>query len=472
MKNIKRALILFMSWHMMISPVMAKQEEKASEVQKIAPKQLFLHLLKKELTDTPEKYLGEYDLDHESKVEDSDAALEANLEFVQMIDDTSIPLSETRKLLVQKIREEESLQKVEFEQILLKVDMEKAEELFELALRDGKYSQDFRMEFDTAYTNAEKKRVLASLLFQDLTQIKSDLIKRVGRLGRIELRKELETAQSILNEGRFLKGKDWKIILVTILSVAAAGFVSWAIISATKKRYDRKLEKERKKFEELHADLPGEYSDLTTDANQFHADELQRMIDEHSDRMSQAEIDHANRVIDLQNAFSTRASLRDQGYVWSICNVQERTVTQTCPYNLNTYTGVERCVSHCMKNPSTGDTLGQTDLICANASIPMNCNIPNAYNTGNANGEVEGYLDGYDIAYRDAYDDAYTRAYNDYYSRGYDDGKPRGYDDGYNDGYSDGLSEGEYESDRSYEDGYSEGYSVGYNYAIDTLFGF
>ena len=53
MKNFKKLLILFLSWQMMVSPVMAQAPAK-KDAPKVAPRQLFLHLLKKVLTDAPE----------------------------------------------------------------------------------------------------------------------------------------------------------------------------------------------------------------------------------------------------------------------------------------------------------------------------------------------------------------------------------------------------------------------------------
>jgi hypothetical protein len=240
--------------------------------------------------------------------------------------------------------------------------------------------------------------------------VKSVTLKKLSILDREGLKRELKLTQSLLNT----KGRDtWKIILVVVIAVAAAGLVSWAVVSATKKHWERKQRDLEEDFRNRERQLGEEY---------------------------------ATKEAELQAMFEERNRLREQGYVWDVCSTTTNMKNVSCSFDQSAHSGSEVCVTHCLRNPSTGDALQHTTS-CSSAYIPNNCFQKNPYVDGFENGYEDGYYDGFYTGY----DDAYYAAYDSYWYDGYDAGYLNGFDWGYNDGFSDGLSQAAYD-DSYYDD--------------------
>lgn len=457
--------------------VMAQTQSQA----KVILNDAALRTFKVEVTKSGEQLFEDEENYGNQFYDDLNTASDASAEFVRKIDDTSIPLKDIQKELIQKIQSEEEAQIKEIRMYLTKMDMETIDKIFYTAIEKGQYDYNTQFEYDIAYTEAEKRLLLLKLISADLNQAKSKMLFRIGKLSREQLRQEFELTQTMLNNSINMKSnkffgygdgkKRYKAIIITVLTVAAAGLATWAIISKTKERYEKKLEKKKKEYADKTEQMYADYDRLTEELKQNHTTELERIIAEHEALMSEVTQDFANDEAALREVFASREELRESGYTWKVCNVQENVKSTTCSYDGNSYSGVERCVSHCLVSPE-GREIGQTSLVCTNSNIPYNCSTPNPTVQGETNGDLDGYFDGYDYGYDNAYSTAYDRAYDDLYSDGYYDGDSDGYADGYDEGYMDGyhagLSDGEYDSTMDYNDGYDAGYADGYDYA--TLF--
>ena len=408
-----------------------------------------IRLIRKAVSDQPGFYYTDADLVGETSNLNQQLALEGVNDLRKQIADPSITLDSIRQQLVHQTVTEEEAQQVELRFVIARMAPETLDQLFETSMLSGNYSQELRQDYFAAYKADEKREVVYSMALNDLQNVKSVTLKKLGLLSREQLDKELSSLQSLLS----VKGRDtWKIVLIVVLATAAAGFASWAIVSATQARWDRKTQK-------LDADEQQRRIDL---GNDYQNREVQLQQNWHNQEAA-LQADWANRSVQIQAMFAERARLRDQGYVWTICSTTTTQKTVSCSYDYATHTGSEVCVTRCLKSPTTGD-MAQQSTQCSSAYIPNNCFQTNPYTAGYNAGYPQGYNGVYDTAYDRAYNSAYHDYYNSAYSQGNDDGNYDGYYDGVNDGHSDGAY---YGADDGYNNGYDLGYSDGYDVGWD-----
>ncbi|OFZ21331.1 MAG: hypothetical protein A2X94_07740 [Bdellovibrionales bacterium GWB1_55_8] len=396
-----------------------------------------LKVMQREVSQNPAFYYAEEDLTAAQALENKAIALASVQELIAELKNPDVQIEQVREKILRQLLAEEEIQLIELEFLLERMPVESMDTVFGEAFKTGKYHPDLRLQYDLAYSAAEKRHILLELVRGDLSQVKSVTMKRLGLLDREGLIQELNLTRSLMNT----KARDtWRVVLVIVLSVAVAGFVGWAAVSSAKKHWQRKTEKLEKDHKQREEDLRSEY---------------------------------ANKEEQLQAAFEERSSLREEGFVWAVCGTTERAKSVSCSYDFSSHAGTEVCVTRCMKNMTTGqEKLPQTS--CTSSFIPSNCTLTNPY----ASGYDSGYGSGYDKSYETAYDKAYYDAYSDFYDRGYETGYIKGYDEGYNDGFTDGLAQAEYDERKWAEEaaaeaateaandiveiGYKTGYKEGY----------
>ncbi len=361
-------------------------------------------------------------------------------QLIRRFSDLDNNLEELKDELIFQLNTEAEVQINELRYVLKRMDSGTLDRIFTKSFARGMYSSDLEYNYNLAFTSSEKRRVVLSMITRDLQQIKSAQIKRISLSTRKQLIKELALSKS------FLSRENTKIKRTTaiILTVLAAGLATWAITSMIKSHFEKKTQDMNNDFDNAESDAEKEY---------------------------------AQKTKDLIEEFETRAELREQGYVWSVCKETRSLQTSSCIFDHTVHTGEKVCVTRCLKNPETGDERMAAEY-CSSAFIPNNCHIKNQYDTGWDN----GYDDGYDVGYDRAYDSAYEDAYADFYNRNYDSGYTHGYDNGYSDGYSDGYDEAVYDDSISGDDfgtesvftqskgskpvkGYTKGYRDGYRHA-------
>lgn len=443
MKNLTRLIVAILSLQVAFGSVSsARATEKTITRPEIAYRVALLSL-RDMIAKNPDAYLDPSDTQSDAALADKVTMLEANQALIKKLKDNSYTMENIRGDLIERLNTEEAAQRLEIRNILQKMDDKDVETLAKTSFDKGHYSPTLKVQYETSYLMNEKKEVLFDLLVADLANAKSDALKRLGLMNREILEKELSGTKTLLN----MKGDGWKIALIVILSVAAAGLISFGVVSATKARHERKLR-----------ELEDEYKKKTADeiaASEAAIAELRR---KHQQNLDNTNAEWLRKTQELEKLFADRAALRDGGYTWQICKVQNTPKTVTCPYDNKTYVGQETCSSYCLKNPA-GLEFGVQQLICSSAQIPWECFKPNAYGSGYSNGGTAGYNDGYNYGYDVNYTAAYNHAYQNYYEIAYNRGYSYGYQYGYDDGYSDGLSDGQY---NGYSDGYADGYPIGY----------
>ncbi len=456
MKNLTRLIVTALSLQIALgSYSQAIASEKTPTRPDIAYRVALLSL-RDLVAKNPTAYIDPSDTEPSAALADKVTMLEANQDLITKLKDNSYTLEEIRGDLIERLNAEEAAQRLEMRIILQKTDDADIEKLAETAFLKGHYSSELKTKYETSYLMNEKKEVLFDLLVADLSNAKSDALKRLGLMDRTLLEKELMGTTALLNT----KGDGWKIALIVVLSVAAAGLISFGVVSATKVRHERKLQ-----------ELEDEYKKKTNDEIAAHEKALEDMKRKHAQNLENTNAQWAQKTAELEKLFADRAALREGGYTWQVCKVQNTAKTVTCPYDKKTYVGTEVCTSYCLKNPA-GMEFGVQQLICSSAQIPWECFKPNAYDTGYGKGGVDGYNDGYDYGYDQTYTAAYNKAYQNYYDIAYNRGYSSGYQQGYDQGYSDGLSDGRY--DGYYDgkdDGYPIGYSAGYEYGLQVASG-
>ena len=394
--------------------------------------------LKDEMTKNPYTFVDDDENTSDDVMTNKAMAL-ADLEnTISLLKDETQPLELIKEDLVKQALEEEEIQVLELNRLLIRMSTEQLDRVFETAQKSGNYSSDLFLDYLSAYKADEKRAVMLNLAREDIFRIKTATLKRLGIMDRAALIRELEATKSVLN----VKGKDtWLVIAAIILTVAAAGFLGWAIVKGVKNRFIRKSHE---------------------------------MDEEYQHKFDEAYADYLKDEQDVINFWKEREELREQGYVWTICSTTQSNKTMTCSYDHRAYSGSEVCVTRCLKNPSTGtETHKMTS--CTSAYIPSNCMVMNPYEKGYNDGYNQGYPDGY----HDGYQDKYWKGYYDYYSKGYDAGYVRGYDYGYNDGFADGYAQAEYDATHragknagggdSVQKGYTTGYQQGYAQAMALL---
>lgn len=418
-------------------------------------------LLRAEAQAHPEDYFKNYELEEGSRILDKVEMLKANKALEEQLKDDSFNLEEIKRDIYQRLQEEEMAQLIEFKHILKNLPEHKIETYFDRSKDLGVYDDSLKVEFAVAYTLKEKKAVLIKMLHKDLTHLKSRSLKKLGKMDRNQLLKEVGQTEYFLNK----KGDGWKVAALIALSVAVAGLATWGIIAATKKRHERKMRELEEDHQRRMDQADADFASAWESEIQNHEDILARMLEDHQNEMDWTQQEYENKMKELEDLFAERARLRDEGYLWDVCQVEQVQKVVTCPYNFQTYVGTEVCSTRCLKQPQTGHIYSSTSLICTSAEIPENCYSTNPYTSGYNNGADSGYDDGYIEGYNDHYGSAYNAAYDDYYSVGLSDGRSDGYNEGFNQGYADGIADGNYDSDATYSEGYDDGYSDGYNYA-------
>ncbi len=404
----------------------------------------------------PENFLDPSEIEASATVADKATMLEANQRLLAKVNDNSYTIAEIRGELLKRINEEEAIQILEIRAMLNRMKDSDVEKLASEAFAKGRYDPSLKMKYETAYLLNEKKEAVFDLLIADLANAKSDAVKRLGIMDRKSLAKELSGTAALLNT----KGDGWKIALIIILSVAAAGLISFGIVSASKARHERKMK-----------ELEKEYEGKTAKEIADHEAAIAEMKKKHLENIDNTNAEWVRKTAELEALFAQRAALREGGYTWQVCRTTNTPKTVSCPYDGRTYVGTETCTSYCLKNNS-GQEFGMSQLICSSAQIPWECNKPNAYGTGYSAGGTKGYDDGYNTGYDSEYARAYDNAYQDYYEIAYDEGYSSGYQYGFDEGYSDGLAAGQYEGyNEGYDEGYDIGYSAGYTYGQQVAAG-
>lgn len=320
---------------------------------------------------------------------------------------------------------------------------------FNQAMKDGTYSQDFKMSYFSAYNQREKIEILMQMLSSDVSLIRSQNAKQLGLMTRAEILKQLETTNTLMN----YKNDKVVMILIIVLTVAAAGFITWGVISATKARHERKKKELNDEFDQAEQNAQ----------NQYNAD-----------------------IATLDQVFAERARLREEGYVWQVCATTTSVKSASCSYDYKTHAGEEVCVTHCLKQPQTGAEAMHSKT-CLSSYIPNNCFQKNPTAAGYDDGYDDGYSVGYDRGYDTAYDSAYSSGYNSAYQSGYDSGYSSGFSSGYSDGVADSPSDTDEGSMKSFKpknlkdllsgeeddraSGYKKGFQEGYTYALQLKVG-
>jgi type II secretory pathway pseudopilin PulG len=428
----------FITYLLVFSFIFQPQYVAAEGPQKRKAHFALVKLLTNELTKNSGDYFDKEELSRKAGMIDRSITNEAINDTRKKLKDDSYSLTDIKQQIQSQLIQEEQNRLIELKYILSNAPSDKLDFLFKQALRDGLYSADFEMSYRSAYNHLEKAEVLMQMLQSDLSLIRTQNAKQMGLMTREDLLKQLEET------GTFFNYKNDKVLAVVIivLTVAAAGFITWGVVSATKNRHERKKQ-------ELNQDF---------------------------DRKEQeARNQHASRVKTLEETFAERERLREEGYVWQVCSTTKSPKTASCSYDYRTHAGEEVCVTRCLRNSATGDETLHAKT-CLSAFIPNNCFQKNpaaaGYDDGYSSGWDSGYSVGYDRGYEDAYWPAYNRAYSSAYYRGYDSG----YNAGFSRGYSDGVAD--YSSNKSillFQDefnfGYKKGFQEGYSYALQLKVG-
>ncbi len=458
---------------------MSSEKEQAKIVKSDAP--IALRMIQSELANNSSKLIEPDEVGESNTISDKIIMLQEQKTVLNKLKNPSISLQSIRNEFVSRVSMEEKIQLIELQYVLTRMSKDKLDEIFQSALELGNYPESLRLEYELSYSLSEKQNIVHKMLSQDINTIKSSVLKKVGRMSRAELIHELEFSDQLLSA----KSPNWKVVLIVVLSVAAAGLVSWAIVSASKKRWERKTREMYDSYKEKNNELDQqhqtdmqnaqtEHDQLTQDIINHWSTSTTNMQNNWSNQTQATTTQYQNSMQAVQALFDNRAYLRDNGFVWQVCTVTQTQVTQYCPYTKSSFSGTKVCSTYCLKNAQGVIAGNQSNLICANASVPANCNTPNTYDSGSTAGYHDGYQDGYDLRYPTHYNDAYNAAYNTYYHSAYNsgindgqfdgqqDGNVDGYNDGYDAGYSDGLSNGAYDSKPTYNNGYNDGYSVGH----------
>ena len=439
MKIMGRLISYILIMHFALYP----QGGVAAPAPKAAKKVTFslVKLLAFELKNNSKDYFSAEELSRKEAIVDKSITNTALEEIKAKLKNESYSFEEIKQQIQAQLLLEEQNKLIELKVILSKASSEKLDLFFNQAMDDGSYDQDFRMSYTSAYNQLEKIEVLMQMLSSDISLIRSQNAKQLGLMSRADLLKQLETTGTLMS----YKNDKVVMVLIIVLTVAAAGLITWGVVSATKARHERKKK-----------EINDEYDRKEQDAkNQYAAD-----------------------VKSVDQIFAEREKYREEGYVWQVCSTTTSTKTSSCSYDYKSYSGEEVCVTHCLKQPQTGAEV-MPSKSCLSSYIPNNCFVKNptaaGYDDGYANGNKRGYSVGYDAGYDSAYQSAYNQAYSAAYSSGYDSGYSAGFDAGYSDGSSKSktshlktLLAGD---DDERAQGYKKGFREGYTYALQLKVG-
>jgi hypothetical protein len=395
-------------------------------------------MLKHELTVNSDHYFTDDELSFKAAQIDKKVTNEVVSEIVKQLKDSSFSFESIKANINQGLIQEEQNKLIEIKYLLSLAPSQKLDDFFHEALKYGMYSNEYKFLYQSAYNQLEKIEVLMQMINQDFSLIRSQNAKQLGMMNREQLIKHFESTDELMH----YKNNKVLTAVIIVLTVAAAGFITWGVISATKARHERKK------------------SELNADYDQRERD---------------AYAQHLKDIKTLEEFFAERERLREEGYVWQICSVTTTPKTSSCSYDFRSYSGDEVCTTRCLKN-ATGHELMHAKN-CSSGFIPSNCFNKNPAVAGYDDGYAVGWNNGYDVAYTRAYNDAYSSAYNNAYSYAYSRGYDRGYNAGFNAGWSDGYYDysnkkmGLVEEDDNAL-GYQKGFSEGYSYALQLKTGF
>ena len=409
MKIMGRLLTSVLVLHFALTPQYVKAAP-APQV-KAEQKKVTFSLVKQlvmDMKESPETYFSKEELSMKAKLIDGSVTNEVMASIKKKLKNDAYDLGAIKHDILAQLTLEQQNKLIELKYALSKVDSQKLDRFFRTAMRDGLYGKDLQFAYDSAYGSREKLEVLMQMLNSDMSMILSQNAKSIGKMDRAALLKQVEDTGSFLT----IKSDKTTTVLIIVLTIAAAGFLTWGIMSSTKARYE-------KKTKEMEADY---------------------------DRREQQAIDENNqKIASLEQTFAERARLRDEGYTWQVCSTTRTPKTSTCSYDHKSYGGEEVCVTNCLKNPAGLET-GHVKT-CLSAYIPNNCFVKNPTEAGYDDGYDHGYDNGYNVGYDRAYDAAYDSEYQNAYDNAYSSAYNSGYDSGYNAGFSAG-----------YDDGYDDNY--------------
>lgn len=451
MKTMGRLISYILIMHFALYPQAGVSAVSAEP--KAAEKKVTFSLVKilaNELKVNSKEYFTPEELSMKEAIQDKSITNSAMEDIKKKLKDESYSFAEVKQQIQAQLLLEEQNKMIELKFILSKVSPEKLDAFFKQAMKDGYYSQDFKMSYYSAYNQHEKIEILMQMLSSDISLIRSQNAKQLGLMSRADILKQLESTGTLMS----YKNDKVVMILIIVLSVAAAGLITWGIISATKARHERKKKELNDEFDRAEQNAH----------NQYNSD-----------------------IASLEQVFAERARLREEGYVWQVCSTTTTVKTASCSYDFKTHAGEEVCVTHCLKQPQTGAEAMHSKT-CLSSYIPNNCFQKNptaaGYDDGYDSGWDSGYSVGYDRGYDNAYSPAYNNAYNSAYNSGYDSGYSSGFSAGYSDGVADSpddessmkskplnlkdLLRGE-DDDRAM--GYKKGFQEGYTYALQLKVG-
>lgn len=411
MKIMGRILSAVLVLHFTLYPQQGYAAPIRGAVKTEAPKKIAFSLVKQIVVDMkakPETFFSKEELSLKAKMLDKAVTNEVIADIKKKLANESFSFAEVKQQILAQLAMEEQAKLIELKFALSKLDGEMLDRYFRTAMRDGLYDIDLKYSYESAYGQREKLEVLMQMLHSDMSLIRSQNAKQIGLMSRADLLKQIETSGSIMS----IKNDKTTQILIIVLTIAAAGLITWGIMSSTKARYD-------KKTKEMNADY---------------------------DRREQQAIDENNqKIATLDQTFAERARLRDEGYTWQVCSTTRTPKTSSCSYDFKSYSGEQVCVTNCLKSP-TGAEVHHVKT-CLSSFIPNNCFQRNETVAGTEDGYDAGYDRGYNVGYDRAYDSAYDYEYN----RAYDSAYSPAYSSGYNSGYSSGFNSG-------YNDGYDANY--------------
>ncbi len=406
-------------------------------------------LLAHELKSNPKDYFSAEELSLKEKLQEKNITNTAVEEIKKKLRNESFALSEIKQQIQGQLLLEEQNKLIELRVLLTKASSEKLDAFFKQAMKDGTYNRDFYLSYESAYNQLEKIEILMQMISSDVSLIRSQNAKQIGLMNRSDLLKQLESTGTLMN----YKNNEVVTILIIVLTVAAAGLITWGIVSATKARHERKKKE---------------------------------LNDDFDRREVNAQNQHDQDIKTLDQIFAERERLREEGYVWQVCSTTTSVKTSSCSYDFSTHAGEEVCVTHCLKQPNTGvETMHSKS--CHSSYIPNNCFTKNPTAAGYDDGYDSGYDSGYSVGYDRGYDDAYRSAYDNAYSMAFNSGYNSGYSSGFSSGYSDGSADYSDEDGKSVRvsslrallsgeaderaQGYRKGFSEGYAYALQLKVG-
>lgn len=447
MKLISRLLTLSLIFHFVCHPQYGVAETIKPQEKKKTTFAL-VKLLTKEMKEQPQKFFSPEELSYKASLMENATTNDAVKEIRKKLSDESFSIVAVKTEIQKQLILEEQSKLIELKYILSKISSEKLDQFFSESMKEGMYDSSYQFSYKSAYNQREKLEVLMQMLQGDLSLIRSQNAKQIGLMDRKALLEQLDATGTFFN----YKNDKFLTVLIIVLTVAAAGLITWGVISATKARHERKKKELNTKYDQLE---------------------------------QQAIKDNADKIKSLEEMFAERERLREEGYVWQVCSTTRTQKTASCSYDFKSYSGEEVCVTNCLKQPQTGKETMHTKS-CLSSFIPNNCFTKNPTRAGYDDGYDVGYDSGYDSGYNYGYDEAYSSAYNSAYSKAYTEGYDHGYDSGFNAGYSSGQSDysGEeknkltvksllklVQQDDEYGQGYNKGYREGYSYALQLKLG-